>query len=67
MLEQLLSETSNFSQYRGGLGYLYLDGKVLELLSVYLGEILEVDILMGERDFFVPDRENRYFGSKTGD
>ena len=48
MLEQLLSETSNFSQYRGGLGYLYLDGKVLELLSVYLGEILEVDILMGK-------------------
>ena len=39
---------SKFSQYRGGLGYLYLDGKLLELLSIYLGEVLELDILMGK-------------------
>lgn len=48
MMEQILSETSKFSQYRGGLGYLYLDGKLLELLSIYLGEVLEMDILMGK-------------------
>lgn len=48
MMEQILSETSKFSQYRGGLGYLYLDGKLLELLSIYLGDVLELDILMGK-------------------
>lgn len=48
IMEQILSETSKFSQYRGGLGYLYLDGKLLELLSIYLGEVLELDILMGK-------------------
>ena len=48
VMEQVLSEISKFSQYRGGLGYLYLDGKLLELLSIYLGEVLELDILMGK-------------------
>ena len=47
-MEQILAETSKFSQYSGGLGYLYLDGKLLELLSIYLGEVLELDILMGK-------------------
>ena len=47
-MEQILAETNKFSQYRGGLGYLYLDGKLLELLSIYLGEVLELDILMGK-------------------
>ena len=48
IIEQILTEMSQFSQYRGSLGYLYLDGKLLELLSVYLGEVLELDILMGK-------------------
>ena len=43
-----MAEMNQFSQYRGSLGYLYLDGKLLELLSVYLGEVLELDILMGK-------------------
>src|SRR5699024_646340 len=47
VMEQILAETSRFTQYRGGLGYLYLDGKLLELLSIYLSEVLELDILMG--------------------
>ena len=47
-MDQILSETGRFTQYRGGLGYLYLDGKLLELLSIYLGEVLELDILMGK-------------------
>ena len=37
-------QNESISQYRGSLGYLYLDGKLLELLSVYLGEVLELDI-----------------------
>ena len=48
IMEQILAETSRFTQYRGGLGYLYLDGKLLELLSIFLGEVLELDILMGK-------------------
>ena len=48
VMEQILSETSRLTQYRGGLGYLYLDGKLLELLSIYLSEVLELDILMGK-------------------
>lgn len=44
IMEQILAETSQFTQYRGGLGYLYLDGKLLELLSIYLGEVLELDM-----------------------
>ena len=48
IMEQILAETSQFTQYRGRLGYLYLDGKLLELLSIYLGEVLELDILMGK-------------------
>lgn len=48
IMEQILAETSQFTQYRGGLGYLYLDGKLLELLSIYLSEVLELDILMGK-------------------
>ena len=48
VMEQILSETSRFTQYRGGLGYLYLDGKLLELLSIYLSEVLELDILRGK-------------------
>lgn len=54
-MEQILAETSQFTQYRGGLGYLYLDGKLLELLSIYLGEVLELDILMGKM-FPCPER-----------
>lgn len=48
MMEQILAETSKSSRFRGGLGYLYLDGKLSELLSIYLGEVLELDILMGK-------------------
>ena len=46
MMEQILAETSKLSQFRGGLEYLYLDGKLSELLSIYLGEVLELEILM---------------------
>lgn len=49
IMEQILAETSQFTQYHGGLGCLYLDGKLLELLSVYLGEVLELDILTEKR------------------
>ena len=37
------------TQYRGGLGYLFLESKVMELLAVYLGEVLELSILVSEQ------------------
>ncbi len=45
-MERILAETKEFMHFRGGLGYLYLEAKVLELLAVYLSEILELDILI---------------------
>lgn len=45
-MERILAETKEFVHFRGGLGYLYLEAKVLELLAVYLREILEKDILI---------------------
>ena len=45
-MERILTETKDFTHYRGGLGYIYLDGKILELLSIYLGEILDLSILI---------------------
>lgn len=39
------AEVKDFTQYRGGLGYLFLESKVFELLSVYLSEVLELSIL----------------------
>lgn len=39
------AELQDFTQYRGGLGYLFLESKVFELLSVYLSEVLELSIL----------------------
>ena len=44
-MERILAETKDFVHYQGGLGYLYLDSKILELLSIYLSEVLELDIL----------------------
>ncbi|WP_301109540.1 AraC family transcriptional regulator [Sporosarcina sp.] len=45
IMERILAETKEFVHFRGGLGHLYLDAKILELLGVYLREILEEDIL----------------------
>ena len=41
-MEHIFSEVKDFTQYRGGLGYLFLESKVFELLSVYLSEVLEL-------------------------
>lgn len=43
-MEHVLAEIKDFTKYRGGLGHLYLDSKVHELLAVYLSEVLEVNI-----------------------
>lgn len=48
-MEHIFAELKDFSQYRGGLGYLFLESKVFELLSVYLSEVLEVNILTPNR------------------
>ncbi len=44
-MEHLFAELKDFTQYCGGLGYLFLESKMLELLSVYLSEVLEVNLL----------------------
>lgn len=44
-MKHIFAEVKDFSQYRGGLGYLFLESKVFELLSVYLSEVLELNIL----------------------
>ncbi|MDO4324171.1 MAG: AraC family transcriptional regulator [Lachnospiraceae bacterium] len=44
-MEHIFAELKDFAQYRGGLGYLFLESKILELLSVYLSEVLELRIL----------------------
>lgn len=44
-MEHIFAELKDFTQYCGGLGYLFLESKILELLSVYLSEVLELNIL----------------------
>ena len=43
-MEHIFAELKDFTQYRGGLGYLFLESKILELLSAYLSEVLELSI-----------------------
>lgn len=47
-MEHIFAELKDFSQYRGGLGYLFLESKTFELLSVYLSEVLELSILQAD-------------------
>ena len=44
-MEHIFAELKDFTQYRGGFGYLFLESKVFELLSVYLSKVLELSIL----------------------
>ena len=46
--EHIFAELQDFTHYRGGLGYLFLESKIHELLSVYLSEVLELRILSPE-------------------
>ncbi len=48
-MEHIFSELKDFEQYRGGLGYLFLESKVMELLAVYLSEVLELSILASDQ------------------
>ena len=48
-MEHIFHELKDVTQYRGGLGYLFLESKVMELLAVYLGEVLELSILVSEQ------------------
>ncbi len=47
-MEHIFAELKDFSHYRGGLGYLFLESKIHELLSVYLSEVLELRILSSD-------------------
>ena len=44
-MKHIFAELKDFVKYRGGLGYLFLESKIFELLSVYLSEVLELSIL----------------------
>lgn len=44
-MEHIFAELKDFAQYQGGLGYLFLESKIYELLSAYLSEVLELSIL----------------------
>ena len=44
-MEHIFAELKDVTSYRGGLGYLFLESKIFELLSVYLSEVLELSIL----------------------
>ena len=44
-MAHIFAELQDFTKYRGGLGYLFLESKIFELLSVYLSEVLELSIL----------------------
>ncbi|MFT3982869.1 MAG: AraC family transcriptional regulator [Lachnospiraceae bacterium] len=48
-MERILAELKDFSLYRGGLSHLYLDSKLLELVSIYLSEVLELGILSSDK------------------
>lgn len=47
-MEHIFAELKDFALYRGGLGYLYLESKIFELLSIYLSEVLELNILAAD-------------------
>ena len=47
-MEHIFAELKDFAKYRGGLGYLFLESKIFELLSVYLSEVLELSILVSD-------------------
>ncbi|MDO4281317.1 MAG: AraC family transcriptional regulator [Peptococcaceae bacterium] len=44
-MTHIFAELEDFSRYQGGLGHLYLESKIFELLSVYLSEVLCYRIL----------------------
>ena len=48
-MEHIFAELKDFSQFRGGLGYLFLESKIYELMAVYLSELFELNILDGNR------------------
>lgn len=44
-MERVLADLGGCGDFRGGLGHLYLDGKLLELFAVYFRALLEVDVV----------------------
>lgn len=58
-MEHIFAELRDFAKYRGGLGYLFLESKIYEMLSVYLSEVLELNILSkGSKDIHLTDRNS---------
>lgn len=44
-MKRTVLEIKDFLLYRGGLGHLFLEAKILELMSMFLGEVLELSVL----------------------
>lgn len=44
-MKRAVLEIKDFFLYRGGLGHLFLEAKILELMSMFLGEVLELSVL----------------------
>lgn len=58
-MEHIFAEVKDFAKYRGGLGYLFLESKLYELLAVYLSEVLELNILpKASIDIHLTDRDS---------
>ena len=58
-MEHIFAELKDFARYRGGIGYLFLESKIYELLSVYLSEVLELNILSKPSlDIYLTDKDS---------
>lgn len=58
-MEHIFAELKDFARYRGGIGYLFLESKIHELLSVYLSEVLELNILSKPLlDLYLTDKDS---------
>lgn len=72
-MKRIVFETKDFLLYRGGLGHLFLEAKILELMSMFLGEVLELSVLKKSKTrISCSDRETimeakRYIDSRIGD
>ena len=48
-MKRAVFEINDFLLYRGSLGHLFLEAKILELISMFLGEVLELSVLKPSR------------------
>lgn len=72
-IKRTVLEIKDFLLYRGGLGHMFLEAKILELMSMFLGEVLELSVLKQSKTRISrSDRETvmeakRYIDSRIDD